>query len=118
MPEGPQLDPPLDEGSDSDGSDNGTDEANMCIVCCRRKEVVEFQGCSHKLCQCCTKRIWWTRMQYRTHLPSFFPCPMCRNEVREVKIEGLEWIEWLEWIGSVSKKAAARIAEQREGNTI
>lgn len=104
-------------------------EELLCGICGCHETTVQFQGCSHAACTDCTKGIWCSRKRSNAHFPNWFPCHMCRAEIKQVgMLEGIvllepmmtvqqgewtfgvkEWVPVKVWMTQRSKRVAGHL---------
>ncbi|RPA98855.1 hypothetical protein L873DRAFT_1789979 [Choiromyces venosus 120613-1] len=73
----PQKPPSLDSIKD-------VDEELECKICLCKEINVQFKECTHGACVTCTLEIWKARAREDYPLPTWFPCPLCRAEIKNL----------------------------------
>ncbi|RPB01418.1 hypothetical protein L873DRAFT_1803630 [Choiromyces venosus 120613-1] len=70
--------------SESLGSIEDLGEGLECKICFCKEINVRFRECAHGACATCTLEIWKSRVVQHNLLPSWFPCHLCRAQVKHL----------------------------------
>lgn len=69
----------------SDNEDESIPDGMECVICGGCRQItVQFASCSHGTCNTCLKGIYRSRRRGDDHFPTWFPCHICRAEIRYV----------------------------------